>query len=499
MKLDDLLDVAKRRGFFWQSAAIHGAMSGFYDYAHLGTALKHRWENEWRKFFLSLNDNFWEIEPSVILPENVFKASGHLDSFVDPIAKCGKCDYTERADHLLERELKDDTFEGLSTEDMMKIIEKHKLLCPKCKGNFKEVGELNMMFPLTVGTGSDARTAYLTPETAQGVYVNFKQEFETLRRKIPMGLAVIGKAYRNEISPRNAIIRMREFKQAELQIFFDPIDMDKHDDFGSVSNYKLRVFPVKNRKTKKVKEVACKDMKLPKFYVYHMAMMQKFYLDVMKVPKDKFRFKELSDEEKAFYNKYHWDAEVKLDSLSGFKELAGCHYRTDHDLKGHEKISGEKMMVNVDGRVFIPHVLELSFGVDRNVYAIMELAYKRDKERLYFSFPRKICPFDVGVFPLVNKDKIPQKAKLVQETLKSAGFKTFYDSSGSIGRRYRRIDEVGISAGITVDYDSLKKNDVTLRDRDSMKQIRVKIKDLPLVLNSFVNGSKLEKLGKLIK
>ena len=505
MKMEDLLDVAKRRGFFWQSAAIHGSMSGFYDYAHLGAALKRRWENEWRSFFLSLGDNFWEIEPCSVLPEEVFKASGHLESFVDPMVKCGKCGYSERADHLLETKLKDDTFEGLSPEGLMKLIDKHKIVCPKCKGRFKDVGELNMMFPLNVGTGQDARTAYLTPETAQGVYVNFKQEFETLRRKMPLGLAVIGKAFRNEISPRNALIRMREFSQAELQIFFDPHEIEKHHDFRSVAKYKLRVFSLKNRKSKlkRVSEISCKsalkELNLPEFYVYHMAMMQKFYFEVMGVPREKFRFKQLSDEEKAFYNKYHWDVEVMLESLGGFKEMAGCHYRTDHDLKGHEKVSKEKMMVNVEGRVFVPHVIELSFGVDRNLYAMLELAYKKDMERLYFSFPRRMCPFDIGVFPLVNKDKLPIKAKSVQETLKYAGFKTFYDASGSIGRRYRRIDEVGIPAGITVDYKSLKKDDVTLRDRDSMKQVRIKIKALPGKLSEFMEGKRLTALGKAVK
>ncbi|MBU0898363.1 MAG: glycine--tRNA ligase [Nanoarchaeota archaeon] len=499
MKLEDILDVAKRRGFFWQSAAIHGSMSGFYDYAHLGTALKHRWENEWRSFFLGLDDNFWEIEPCNVLPENVFKASGHLESFVDPIAKCGKCDYTERADHLLERELKDDTFEGLSPEEFMKLMEKHKIKCPKCNGYFKEVGQLNMMFPLTVGTGSDARTAYLTPETAQGVYVNFKQEFETLRRKIPMGLAVVGKAYRNEISPRNALIRMREFTQAELQIFFDPNDVDKHEDFKSVANYKLRVFLMKNRKSKKITEVACKNMKLPKFYVYHMAMMQKFYLDVMKVPKSKFRFKELSDEEKAFYNKYHWDAEVNTNSF-GWIEMGGLHFRTDHDLKGHEKVSGEKMMINHEGRVFVPNVLEISMGVDRNIYMLIDLFYKEEKERTIINFPRVFSPFDLGLFPLVNKDKLPKKAEEIKEMLKNDGLKIFYDNSGSIGRRYRRMDEIGVSLSVTVDHQTLKNNTVTIRNRDTMKQIRVKIDNLSKVIKNIINcKTDFKKAGKIVK
>lgn len=502
IKESELEEIAKRRGFFWQSAQIHGAMSGFYDYAHLGTLLKRKWENLWRKFFLGLDDNFYEIETCSIMPENVYKASGHLASFVDPIVKCKKCGNSERADHIIEKELKEN-FEGLSPKDLMKLIKKHNIKCPKCKGSLEEVGELNMMFPLDVGTGAEARKAYLLPETAQGAYMNFKLEFEALRRKLPFGLAIVGKAFRNEISPRNVLIRMREFNQAELQIFFDHARINEHPKFNSIAKYKLRVFPVKNKKNNKIDEIACRDavrrLKLPKFYVYYMAMVQKFYLDVLKLPKEKFRFRELSEEEKAFYNKYHFDMELNLESLGGFKEVAGLHYRTSHDLDGHQEVSGASMVINVEGKSLTPHVLEVSMGVDRNVYALLELAFVKEKDRMVLRFPRLVSPFDAGVFPLVNKDKLPGKAREVQKLLEENGFNVFYDESGSIGRRYRRVDEIGVAAGITIDYDSLKKEDITLRDRDSMKQIRIKIKALPEVLKKFLNGERLEKLGKVIK
>lgn len=497
---EKLEEIAKRRGFFWQASEIYGSISGFYDYAHLGTLLKRKWENSWRKFFIGLDNNFYEIETCDIMPENVFVASGHKDSFVDPIVKCPKCGNTERADHIVEDRL-NETFEGISPDDLMKLIKKHNIKCPKCKNSFEEVGELNMMFPLNIGAG-DATKGYLRPETAQGPYVNFKSEFMALRRKLPLGLAVIGRAYRNEISPRNVLMRMREFSQAELQIFFNPKKINEHPKFSEIKNYKLQLFTVKNRKSKKIVEMSCaevvKKIKLPGFYVYHMAKIQEFYFNILKVSKKQFRFKELNDEEKAFYNKYHWDIELDLESVGGFKEVAGIHYRTDHDLRGHQEISKEKMEVNIDGEKFIPHVLELSFGVDRNIYALLELSYFEEKERSVLKFPRLLSPFDIGVFPLVNKDKLPEKAGEMQKLLEENGFNAFYDGSASIGRRYRRIDEVGVPAGITIDYDSLKKNDVTLRDRDSMKQIRVKIKDLPLVLKKFLNGEKLEKLGKLL-
>jgi glycyl-tRNA synthetase len=297
---------------------------------------------------------------------------------------------------------------------------------------------------------------------------------------------------------------MREFTQAELQIFFDPDTITEHPRFHEVENYVLRVFPAVNRESGRIDEIPAKDvvkkLGMPKFYVYHMAKIQQFYLEKLKLPRELFRFRQLTDEEKAFYNKYHWDIELNLESLGGFKEVAGLHYRTDHDLAGHQSVSGEGMEVNIDGKKFIPHVLELSFGVDRNIYALFELALVEEKvggeQRSVLKFPRLVSPQDAGIFPLVNKDGLPEKAREIQALLKEHGFIVFYDQSGSIGRRYRRIDEIGVAVGITVDYDSLQHGDVTLRDRDSMKQVRVKISELPGVLKRFLNGEELEKLGK---
>jgi len=493
----DLIELAKRRGFFWPSSLIHGSLAGFYDYGHVGTLVKRKWEDLWRGFFLRLGESFYEISPSVIMPEQVFKASGHLESFVDPIVKCKKCGNVERADHILEDLLKEN-FEGLSTTELDSIIRKHNIKCEKCSGPLEEVAEINMTFPLKVGTGNEARNAYLTPETAQGAYVDFKQMFEVLRKKLPMGLAVVGKAFRNEISPRNALIRMREFSQAELQVFFDPQEIGKHSRFKEVESHKLRVFPVKERKENKTKEMTCKELAktLPEFYVYHLAKVQEFYLEAVGIPKEKFRLKELSQEEKAFYNKFHWDAELEL-SL-GWKEVGGVHYRADHDLSRHEKVSGESMSVTLEDRKFIPHVLEISMGVDRNIFALLDIFAREEKERTVLGFPRHLSPFDAAVFPLVNKGGLPEKACEVKTLLEKEGFTTFFDSSGSIGRMYRRMDEIGGVACITIDYDSLTQEDVTLRDRDSMKQIRVKIKDLPQVLTCFLQGEKLGKLGKII-
>jgi len=398
--------------------------------------------------------------------------------------KCKKCKKSERADHIIEEQLKEN-FEGLSPEELTKIIKKHDVKCPACGGELEEVGILNMMFPVKAG---DA-TAYLRPETAQGAYVNFPRCYEHLRRKMPLGLAVIGKAFRNEINPRNSLIRMREFTQAELQIFFEPSVMEKFSKFEEAKEKKIRV----KLSGENEKWVHCKELNVPEMYSYYLQKIQHFYLGILKIPEDRFRFRELSEEEKAFYNKTHFDVELKIGGI--WREVGGLHYRTDHDLKGHEKISRQKMEINDNGKKFIPHVLELSFGVDRNVYALLDLGYHEEKvkeeERVIFRLPRKLSPYDCAIFPLVSKDGLPERAEEVKKTLSSM-FSVFYDESGSIGRRYRRMDEIGVAACITVDHQTLEDDNVTLRDRDSMKQVRIKIDDLCNALYRFLNDEELK-------
>ncbi len=496
-KSNKIEEIARRRGFFWQGSEIYGGISGIYDYAHLGSLIKLKWENMWRSYFLGLDDNFFEIQPAEIMHEKVWQASGHTESFVDPIVKCKKCGHIERADKMIEEQLKE-SFEGKSLEDLAALIKKHNMKCMKCKGPLEEIGVLNLMFPLTIG--NDVK-AYLRGETAQAVYVNFSREFETLRKKLPIGLAIIGKAFRNEISARQLLISLRELTQAELQIFFDPDRLEEHPRFDEVKNYKLFVMPLKNKENGKVDEISCEEMTkhLPQFYVYHMAKVQQFFFEMLKIPKNLFRFRQLSDEEKAFYNKYHWDIEIRLESMGGFVEVGGVHYRTDHDLGGHQSASKQDMSVFFDGKKFIPHVLELSFGVDRNIYALLELCYKEEKERNLFAFPRRLSPFDCGLFPLVNKDGLNEKAEGLKTSLKDAGFSIFYDDSGSIGRRYRRMDEIGTPLSITVDHKTLDSRTVTIRDRDTMKQVRVKISELPDALRKFLADTPIESLGELVK
>ena len=492
----ELAAFCKKKGFIYPSSEIYGGVAGLYDYGHLGTRLKRNFENLWRQYFLGLDDNYVEIETAAIMHEKVFEASGHLEKFADIVAYCKKCGFKERADHLVEKNLKSRA-EGFSVKQLSDIIKENKLKCPHCSSGFS-VFPQNMMFPVQLGSahkeaeyadGVPARLkaneeraqAYLRPETAQGPYVNFKLQYELQRKKMPLGLALIGRAYRNEISPRNLTLRQREFTQAELQIFFNPSRINEHKEFNLIKNYALRIQLVKDREKKAAAERTAEELVnqgWPQFYVYHLVRIQQFYLQQLQVPAEKFRFSELDEKEKAFYNKYHFDIEVEVQEL-GWTEVGGLHYRTDHDLAGHQQLSGERLEVleEQSGHKYIPHVLELSFGVDRNVYALLDLNYEYSKERDYIilHLPARLAPFYCAVFPLVkNKPELVLKAEEVQALLRKE-FSCLYDESGAVGRRYARADEMGVRWCLTVDFDSLGDNAVTIRDRETTRQERVKI------------------------
>ncbi len=476
-RYDEVMSLSLRRGFIWPSVDIYGGFAGFYDYGHLGAAMKRKWEDIWLKYFLGLSDRYHLIDTTNILPFKSLKASGHVDHFTDTLVKCSDCGASHRGDHLVA-DTTGKSAEALSTAEIDSEIENLDIRCPECKGKLLPSTEFNMMFPLSVGpTGTDQ--AFLRPETAQGAYLNFKREFESLRRKIPYGLAIIGRAFRNEISPRQGTYRMREFIQAELQIFFNPRTFDDELDFASVEDEPIRISFQDEKEEGEVGEIRAGDLldRLPKFYVYHMVKIQQFYLDILRVPRDRFRFAELGEKERAFYNKIHFDIEMNIDSLGGWGEINGIHYRTDHDLKGHQAGSNEKMTVSVEGERVLPHVLELSFGVDRNIWAFLDVFYENE-ERALLRLPREIAPITFGVFPLVSKGGLPELARKVHDSIKD-DFSCFYDETGSIGKRYARMDEIGTPFCLTVDFDSLESDDVTVRDRDSTHQRRMSISGLP--------------------
>jgi glycyl-tRNA synthetase len=356
-----------------------------------------------------------------------------------------------------------------------------------------------MMFPVDIGAEKDMK-GYLRPETAQGAYVSFLNQFSILRKKLPMGLAIVGRAFRNEISPRQLTTRMREFTQAELQIFFDPDKISDHENWDKIKDYKLLLLPASERDKKSKIEMTCEELskRIPRFYVYYMSKVQRFFFEVLKIPRDSFRFKELSDEEKAFYNKIHWDMELNLESLGGFKEIGGCHYRTDHDLSGHQKISKQSQEIFFENKKVLPHVLELSFGIDRLMFAFLDLFYSKEKDKVVLKLPPVVAPFTLSIFPLVNKDNLDVKAKEIYDRVRCT-LDVFYDDSGSIGRMYARSDEAGTHFAVTIDYDTMKDNTVTLRDRDSTKQVRIKSGYLEPVIFNLIEGAKITELENSIE
>jgi len=493
-KLDEITNISARRGFFFQTANIYGGKAGFFTYGHLGKTLKLNWEELWRKNIVKLGENFYEIQSNNILPEEVFKASGHIENFNDPMAECKKCHFRFRADQFLEDKGIENA-EALTIEEMNSEIKKRNYKCPKCGGQLTEVKWFNMMFPVTIGFEDEK--GYLGPETAQAAYITFKEEFQTTRSKLPLGLAIIDKAYRNEISPRQMFFRLREFTQAELQIFFDPEKINGHEKWNEVKDKKLRLKLVKE---KDIKEISCdilnKKEKLPKFYLYYTAKVQDFYLKTLRIPKEKFRFRELSEKERAFYNKIHFDIEVNLETLKGFKEIAGIHYRTDHDLSGHEKISGKKLDIFYDNKKILPHVLELSFGVDRNIWMLLDIFYGIGKEGSMLKLPANLAPIKAAILPIAKDKKLTKIARDIYNELKE-DFDISYDESGSLGRRYARQDEIGTPYCITIDNDSPKGKDITIRNRDDTRQRRVKITKLKEILRKLINDEiKFEKIGR---
>ncbi|MFW6376008.1 MAG: glycine--tRNA ligase [Thermoplasmatota archaeon] len=482
----ELESLCRRRGFIWQSSEIYGGEAGFYDYGHLGSKLKDNWEREWKNYFLGLHENYHMIYTPNVLPYRVLDASGHVDHFSDVLIKCNRCGSSFRGDHIIE-EVTGENAEWMGTEDVESKVLELDIKCPDCGGEFGDPIDFNMMFSVDIGPKGD-RKGFLRPETAQGTYINFKREYRANRKKMPLGLATIGTAFRNEISPRQGVYRLREFIQAELQIFFVP---RLHDDVFEEEYEELDdvLLNVKRADWNEAKEVNVSELEdLDTFYLLHLVKMYEFYTSVMGLNKEDVRSRELSEDEKAFYNKIHFDIEVNFDSLDGWKEVSGLHYRSDYDLQKHENESGEKMSIPTDEGRKIPHVLELSFGLDRNIWALLDRGYHLE-DKNWFEVPDKLAPYQVAVFPLVRKDELPEKSREVFNLLRD-DFRAKWEKSGSIGKRYARNDEIGTSYCLTIDYDTMDDDTLTIRDIDTKEQIRVHIDELKEVLNNLVEGKK---------
>lgn len=503
-KADKINELAKRRGFFWPSYEIYGGVSGFVTFGPLGAVLKRRIEDKFRDFY-TRPLGILEIESSVILPSKVFEASGHVEHFKEPLVECTNCKRKFRADHLLQEQAKmtDTETEKLNLTELRNEIDKHKVRCPECGGVFGEPKYFMTMFTTTIGPYSDA-VGYGRPEAAQSIFVEFRRLWELARERLPFGVVQIGHALRNEISPRQGPIRLREFTIMDVEFFFDP-EQPNCDKLSEVEAETLQLVlaEAKRKGTKDSITVTVKEA-LQKGYIkadwqaYFMALAKRF-LRELGVPDEKQRFMEKLEWERAHYSAQSFDQEILLERW-GWTEVSGHAYRTDYDLKRHMEASGVDMQTFKEGRRFIPHVVEPSFGSDRLVYIAVEHAYQAKKDRAVLSFPRELAPVQAGVYPLVGKDGLPEKALQLYHTLLKEGFAVEYDESGSIGRRYARADEAGTPLGVTVDYDSLKDDAVTIRDRDTWKQVRTPISQLAdLLRDYFLHKKEFEQLGRLVK
>ncbi len=483
-----LMDLSLRKSIFFPSAEIYGeSFSGFWDYGFYGTAIKNKIIDAWRKDLVE-REEFIEIDGAQVLPEKVFKASGHLENFNDPLVQCEKCHSLHRADTLLGKEF--ELTEGTPVERFDELIEKHKIKCPSCKGSLGKTKKFNLMMGLDIGATGKLK-GYLRPETCQNIFLNFSRIYKTMRKNLPFGISQTGKCFRNEIAPRNSILRIREINQMETEIFFNPEKINEIEKFNEVEDFSVRVLLEGKKKEEliKAKDLVTKKLVSGKLIAYFLSRVQQFY-EGLGIPREKLRFREVDEEERAFYAKEGWDFEVET-SL-GWIELVANNYRSDYDLKGHEKVSSTNLKIKEEEKEFIPHVFEISAGVDRTLFVLLELALreetKKGEKRLFLSLSPKVAPFIAGIFPLVNKEGLPEKAKEIYEELLKNKISVFFDAKGSIGKRYARIDEVGIPFALTVDFDSLKDQTVTIRERDSVEQKRVAIDSLPELLWKLSTG-----------
>ncbi|WP_410766078.1 glycine--tRNA ligase [Haloferax sp. DFSO60] len=559
-----LAELAKRRGFFFGSSESYGGVGGFYTYGPQGAALKSNVEEAWRDRFAVQEGNL-EIEAPTIMPEPVFEASGHLDGFDDMLVECAECGESHRADHLIEDNSNLEDAETLSPEAAAEKIAELGLHCPNCDAELagQEVEDFNLMFATNIGPGSKT-PGYLRPETAQGIFVEFPRIKAYARNSLPFGVTQVGRAYRNEISPRKNIVRTREFTQAELEQFIDP-ERDEPD-LSSVEDVEVLLYPITEQEkddgqylTTTIGEAVEEGIIANGWIGYYLGIAQEWYEHVG-VDMDRFRFRQHLPGERAHYAADCWDAESEVDG--DWIEIAGFAYRGDYDLTKHgehadddftifqqydepktveravvdpdmatlgpefgakaagvadalealaaenpEAFGSDEVTVEVDGEEIAvdteianfsvetqteagehvtPHVVEPSFGIDRTVYTLLAHAYENDEvdgeARTFLSLSPAVAPTNVGVFPLVsNVDELVELADDVAAELRAAGFAVVYDDSGSIGRRYRRQDEVGTPFCITIDRDGIEgegADTVTIRERDTGRQVRLPVSSL---------------------
>jgi len=561
---EKIMDLSRRRGFIWPASECYGSVAGFIDYGPLGSMMKRNIENAWRRFYI-VQEGFYEIECPTIGQEEIFIASGHVKGFSDKMCQCPACGEYLRADHLAEA-AKVTGASAMGKEELEAVL--CSLPCPACEETFGpvEVFNFNLMFETAIGPGSQ-RKGYLRPETAQGMFTDFQRLLRFYRDKLPFGAVQIGKSYRNEISPRQGMIRLREFTQAEAEIFVHP-DQKDHPEFHRYKDSCVPLLGIPQQEgnlppeTCTMGDAVARGVVANQYVAYYLALTCELMVSIGVDP-EKLRFRQHLRDERAHYAMDCWDAEI-FSTRFGWVEIVGIADRTDYDLRAHERQSGERfavfipyeiprreqrirvvpdmgalgprfrgrakavaealsaglpgpegVTVTIDGEeIFIspdlyqvreeevevpgceitPHVIEPSYGIDRMIYAVLEHSYHEElvdeEERKVLRLPPSIAPIPVAVFPLMNRDGLPEMAKEIVLRIRESGLLAEYDDSGAIGRRYRRQDEIGTPFAITVDYDSKDDETVTLRDRDSMRQVRVGINGIPSLIRSLVEGSR---------
>ena len=559
----DLMSLCKRRGFIWPSFEIYGGVAGMYDYGPLGCSLRNNIVDVWRAIYKG-REGFIEIDSETVNPREVFKASGHVDEFSDYITYCTKCQAPFRADHLVKEFF--ENADVLGPKELEQAFIDHDVKCPECGGDLGPVDEFNLMFKTNIGPGSN-RVGYMRPETAQGIFVNYQNLYRYNREKMPMGVIQTGRGYRNEIAPRQGMIRMREFNMMEVELFVDPDDKD-WPRFKDIENEEIDLVPntgvgmITTTVGKAVEDGIIANRVLAYFVYTTRQLLVRLGVD----PK-RLRFRQHDKDEMAHYAADCWDAEALLSY--GWTEITGIADRGCWDLSRHAEYSGAdlthfkrfdepkevevdkvrakhkalgpefkgkakdiaaametktpsdvkdgKLTVTVDGedivlddRFFeiakvkekitgervIPHVIEPSHGLDRIFYTVLEHSYSHSDEEDYTVLRLKpeVAPIKVGVFPLMEKDGLDDLARRIYEGVHSHRVEAYYDGSGTIGKRYARMDEIGTPWCITVDYDSLQEGTVTIRDRDSKEQKRIAVDDVPAVIDSLIAGKPFAQL-----
>ena len=485
---EELMSFISEKGFVYgPSPEIYdGGVSGFYDFGPLGKTLKNNIENTIRKFFTKLM--FFEVECPIVTPKKVWEASGHLGNFSDPLVECEKCKNIYRADNLIEETHEIDA-EAFTEKDLEEFFKEKEIKCPTCGARLPAKIEPHMLMLQTkIGLNQEM---YNRPETATTSYLPFLNYLRFYRDKLPFGIFQIGNAYRNEISPRQHLIRTREFTQAEAQLFLFKDQKQEFEKFKEIENIKINMLSAdmqkQNKDSEKITLIDAIEKKIlkNKAYAWSLAITQQLFLD-LGLPEENIRFKQHMPEKMSFYAEDAWDLEVNFKSY-GWIEGCGCHDRTDYDLSVHSKHSGKELQAlnPKTGKKETPHVIEIAMGTNRLLLALLDFAYNKQEVqegKTKLRIPKKMSPVTVAILPLVKKEPLQEVAHKIKKDLLEEGLIIQYDESASIGKRYLRQDSIGTPYCITVDFETIeegpKKGTVTIRERDTEEQKRIKIEEI---------------------